>query len=74
MATDLCRGEPPVDRLAYRPAEAARALGVSKNKIYDWLNDGTLRSLKSGNARIIPREALIALLAGTTAQRNGALR
>jgi predicted DNA-binding transcriptional regulator AlpA len=28
------------DRLAYRPAEAARACGVSRSTFYDWLNRG----------------------------------
>lgn len=55
-----------IERLAYRPDEAARALGVGRNKIYDWLNNGTLRSVKDGNARLIPRDVLLAFLADRT--------
>lgn len=62
MAWDPHRNKSPIERLGYRPAEAAKALGVSRRKLYDWINDGTLRSVKRGSARIIPREALMALL------------
>jgi excisionase family DNA binding protein len=70
MATDAHRGDVQVERLAYRPAEAAKTLGVSRRKLYNLMNEGKLRSVKSGNARMIPREALMALLADPTAQQN----
>lgn len=71
MAMDLSRSEAPVERLGYRPAEAAKALGVSRRKLYDLLNDGSLRSVKTGSARIIPRDSLLALLAGQPQPQGG---
>jgi excisionase family DNA binding protein len=70
MVTEAHRGDVQVERLSYRPAEAAKALGVSRRKLYNLMNEGKLRSAKSGNARMIPREALLAFLADPTAQQN----
>ena len=53
---------PPIDRLAYSPAEAAEVLGISRPGIYNYLRDGTLPSLKLGRRRLIRHEALVALL------------
>lgn len=46
------------ERLAYRPNEAARVIGVSRDVIFRLLSTGELRSLKVGAARLITREAL----------------
>jgi excisionase family DNA binding protein len=70
MEKNAHRIAPVVERLGYRPAEAAQALGVSRRKLYDLLNDGTLRSVKTGSARIIPRDSLLALLAGQPQPQN----
>lgn len=59
----LPEAEPPViDRLTYSPAEAAAAIGISRARLYQLLNDGTIPSLKLGSRRLIRREALAALL------------
>lgn len=50
------------DRLAYRPAEAADVLGISRGQIYVLLRNGTLSSTKVGGVRLIPRGALLALV------------
>ena len=34
----------PITRLAYRPAEAAKALGVSRSQVYAWIKDGRLNA------------------------------
>ncbi len=45
-------------KLAFRPDEAAVALGVSRSKVYELLNAGLLASVKIGGVRVIPIEAL----------------
>ena len=49
--------------LSYRPDGAAKALGVSRDKVFQLLREGKLRSVKLGQTRIIPAEALAELLA-----------
>jgi len=51
-----------VDRLAYSPLEAAQMLGLSRARLYQLLDDGSLPSLKLGRRRLIRREALVELL------------
>ena len=41
------------DRLAYRPAEAAEAMGVSRDTIYRAMERGELRGRKIGRATVI---------------------
>lgn len=50
------------DRLAYSPAEAAQALGISRARLYQLIEDGSIPSLKLGRRRLIRAEALVALL------------
>jgi excisionase family DNA binding protein len=49
------------DRLNYTIDGAARALGVTRTRIYDFLNDEDepLESFKVGKRRLIPRDSLI---------------
>jgi excisionase family DNA binding protein len=47
-----------MDKLLYRPKEAARVLGISRDKLYDLMRSGRLRSLKDGGARFITADAL----------------
>lgn len=51
-----------VEPLAYSPAEAANALGVSRARLYQLLDDGTIPSVKLGRRRLIRRQALVDLL------------
>lgn len=55
-------GLSPVERLAYSPAEAAQALGISRARLYQLLDDGTIPSVKLGRRRLIRRQALADLL------------
>jgi excisionase family DNA binding protein len=51
-----------LERLAYSVEEAAEALGISRDLIYDLLRTGELASLKVGQRRLITRQALDAFL------------
>lgn len=50
--------------LAYRPAEAAAVLGVSRSTIYGMIAGGVLEARKLGNATIIRHEELLRVLDG----------
>lgn len=54
--------QPPQERLGYRPADAAKVLGVARNTVYTYLRAGTLRAKKLGSATIIPAEELARFL------------
>lgn len=47
-----------VQRRGYSVDEVAKAYGLSRQKVYDEINDGTLYSFKVGHRRIIPQFAL----------------
>jgi excisionase family DNA binding protein len=47
-----------VEQLLYRPADAAKVLGLSRSFIYERIADGSLESLRCGGARLIPADAL----------------
>jgi excisionase family DNA binding protein len=46
------------DRLLYRPAEAADAIGVSRARAYELIAAGTLPSIRIGGSIRVPVEAL----------------
>lgn len=43
-----------VERLALRPQEMARTLGVGRTTAYQMLRSGEIRSIRVGNAIIVP--------------------
>ena len=45
-------------KLCFSVAEGAKELGVSRNHLYKYIDDGTLPSFKLGQRRLINREAL----------------
>jgi excisionase family DNA binding protein len=47
-----------MDKLLYRPKEAALVLGIGRDKLYDLMRSGRLRSVKDGGARFITADAL----------------
>jgi excisionase family DNA binding protein len=68
--------EPPIERLLYTPAEAARSLGVSRSKIYLLMSSGQLPSLRVGGSRRITIDALRALvddLQDRSSERTGTI-
>lgn len=46
----------------YRPAEAARVLGIGRTSVFALLKSGRLRSVKLGGGRYITAEALRAFV------------
>lgn len=61
-----------MERLLYRPKEAAQALGISRDKLYDLLRTGRLPSVKDGGARLITADALRAYVAKLEAEASKA--
>ncbi len=47
-----------MDKLLYRPKEAASILGIGRDKLYDLMRAGRLDSVKDGGARFITADAL----------------
>jgi excisionase family DNA binding protein len=65
-------GQSAMERLLYRPKEAAQALGISRDKLYDLLRTGRLPSVKDGGARFITADALRAYVAKLEAEASKA--
>jgi excisionase family DNA binding protein len=51
-----------IERIAYRPAEAARAIGVHRNTIYRLMESGELPSFAVGHVRLIRADDLRAMI------------
>jgi excisionase family DNA binding protein len=51
-----------MDKLMYRPIEAAEVLGVGRTILFGLLKSGRLRSVKLGNRRFITADALQAFV------------
>jgi excisionase family DNA binding protein len=47
-----------MDKLLYRPREAAAALGISKTLLYGLIRTNRIRSIKDGKLRFITADAL----------------
>lgn len=54
---------PELVPLAYSVKEAARALSIGRTRLYELINTGQLRAFKLGRRTLVPREAILALLA-----------
>jgi excisionase family DNA binding protein len=52
-----------MEPIAYRIADAAKAVGLSRSRLYELIADGTLEARKIGNCTVIPAESLRALVA-----------
>lgn len=53
---------PAAEPLAYSPAGAADALGISRAHLYNLMQAGLIPSVKLGRRRLIRREVLVGLL------------
>ena len=47
-----------MDKLLYRPRQAAAVLGISKTVLYDLIRANRIRSIKDGKFRFITADAL----------------
>jgi excisionase family DNA binding protein len=61
-----------MEKLLYRPKEAANALGIGRDKLYDLMRSGRLRSVKDGGARFITADALAEYVAMLEAEASEA--
>lgn len=61
-----------MDKLLYRPKEAAKALGMSRDKLYDLIRAGRITSVKDGRARFITADALAAYVRQLEAEASEA--
>ena len=61
-----------MDKLLYRPKEAAQVLGIGRDKLYDLMRSGRLDSVKDGGARFITANALHAYVAMLQAEASEA--
>ncbi|WP_219460211.1 helix-turn-helix domain-containing protein [Nonomuraea rhizosphaerae] len=48
-----------MDRLFYRPKDAATVLGMSRTAVFRLIKSGDLKSIKHDGYRLIPAEALL---------------
>jgi len=55
---------PANDRRALRVNEAAALYGISRSTIYVLMARGTLRKVKIAGRRLVPRDAIEALISG----------
>lgn len=55
--------EPTAPRLAFPVDEACKALATSRQRLYDLINSGRLRSFKEGKRRYVSRAAIEAYIA-----------
>ena len=46
----------------YKPDEVAALLKVTKQAVYNWINEGRLQAVKAGRATRVSREALAEFL------------
>jgi excisionase family DNA binding protein len=47
-----------MDKLLLTPEEAAEVLGIGRTKVYALISDGDLLSVRIGNSRRVPRDAV----------------
>ena len=52
----------PLEKIAYRIPEAVQVTGIGRSKLYELIQQGTLRATKVGGRTLIARTELEALL------------
>jgi excisionase family DNA binding protein len=58
-------------RAAYTPTETGRLLGgIGRDKVFDLIRDGELRSFKTGKYRLIPRSEIDEFIARKLAEEH----
>ena len=61
-----------MNKLLYRPKEAAQLLGIGRDKLYDLMRSGRLHAVKDGRARFITASALAEYVAMLEAEAHKA--
>ena len=64
----------PVERLLYRPAEAADAIGVSRSRMYELIASGEIPSVLVGGTLRVPVDGLRQWVAQQVAERRRNIR
>ena len=59
-----------INRLTFRPTEAAEALGYSRSKTYEMIASGEIPSIELGGCRRVPVDILRQLIAKKLAERE----
>ena len=59
-----------IDPLLLAPAEAARALGIGRSKLYELMREGRIRSVRIGTCRRVPATALDEFVVASTDRDN----
>lgn len=60
-----------MDALAFRPADAAKLIGVSRSRLYELVRDGELRGFSVGSIRLFSAEELRGWIADREARAKG---
>jgi excisionase family DNA binding protein len=68
-ARDTSHGDPTL--VALTVAEAARRIGISRTKMYEYVSSGQIPSVKIGALRRIPAEALTVFVAQQADDASG---
>jgi excisionase family DNA binding protein len=63
-----------MERLLFRPSEAAEAIGIGRSKMYELLASGELPSIRIGGSIRVPVDALRAWIASRLDERAEAGR
>ena len=58
VSNDLLHPEAEAPRLALRPREAAKSLGVSERTLWTWTRQGTIPHVRRGKAILYPTATL----------------
>jgi len=61
----------PPDRLAMRPREAARSLGISQRTLFTWTRAGLVPHVRVGGVVLFPVDVLRQWLAEQTKKEGG---
>ena len=51
-----------MERMLYRPTEAAELLGISRSRVYELMNQGAIASVSIGRCRRISSDSLATFL------------
>jgi excisionase family DNA binding protein len=59
---DVHTQKPISSKLAYRIPEACAAIGLDRSKLYELINDGTIKTSLVGGRRVVPVRELERLI------------